>query len=189
MSPSNSPGHLFIISGASGTGKTTLSRALEKGLGIYFSVSATTRSKRTGEEEGRDYKFLSLDKFKRMIRDGEFLEWAMVHGNYYGTPKAPIEAKLREGKSVLLDLDTQGALKLKKERKDAILIFIRPPSLEALRERLKKRGTDSQEVMEKRIKKAAEEIAQSDQYDHVLINEDLKETQEDLRNLIKSYLI
>lgn len=188
MSPAKLPGHLFIISGASGTGKTTLSRALEKGLGLHFSVSATTRSKRTGEEEGKDYRFLSLDNFKKMIGEGEFLEWAVVHGNYYGTPREPIETKLGEGKSVLLDLDTQGALKLKKDRKDAILIFIRPPSLEALRERLEKRGTDPKEVMEKRIKKAAEEIAQSDQYDHVLINEDLKKTQEELRNLIKSYL-
>jgi guanylate kinase len=188
MSPAKLPGHLFIISGASGTGKTTLSRALENDLGLHFSISATTRSKRAGEEDGRDYRFLSLDNFKRMIREGEFLEWAVVHGNYYGTPRDPIEAKLREGESVLLDLDTQGALKLKKDRKDAILIFIRPPSLEALRERLENRGTDSEEVMEKRIKKAAEEIAQSDQYDHVLINEDLKDTQEELRDLIKSYL-
>jgi len=181
-------GFLFVVSGASGTGKTTLCRALEKDLGLFFSVSVTTREKRVGEEEGKDYLFISREKFKKMIQEGEFLEWAEVHDNYYGTPKAPIEKHLMTGSSVILDLDTQGALQLRKELRETKLIFVQPPTLEALKERLVNRGTDSSETIEKRINKAESEIAESGQYDHVLVNEDLNKTKEELETIVRSYL-
>ena len=181
-------GLLFVVSGASGTGKTTLCRALEKDLGLFFSVSATTRGKRGGEKEGKDYLFISKENFKTMIQQGEFLEWAEVHEHYYGTPKGPIEKRLLEGSSVILDIDIQGAVQLKKDKPETKLIFVQAPTLKVLRERLINRGTDSRETIEKRINKAESEIAESSEYDHVLINEDLNKTKEELEKIVKSYL-
>lgn len=184
MSNKTAPGRLFIVSGASGTGKTTLCRSLERELGLFFSVSATTRPPRPGEVGGRDYRFLSPEEFDKMTKDGQFLEWAWVHDQRYGTPREPIERNLAEGRDVLLDLDTQGALQLKKLMPQAVLIFIKPPSLEELRKRLESRATDRPEVIARRIARAEHEIEQSVHYDHVVVNRDLDEAKRELKGLI-----
>lgn len=175
---------LFVISGASGSGKTTLCRALEKELGMFFSVSATTRPRRPGETEGNDYYFLSDEKFDKMVAAGDFLEWASVHGYRYGTPRKPIEDCLKKGVSVLLDIDTQGASQLKKTAHGVVLVFIMPPDREELRQRLKSRGTDSLETIQRRVEKADEEIAQRSNYDHVIVNRDFEKAKLELKNII-----
>ncbi|HKY64535.1 MAG TPA: guanylate kinase [bacterium] len=179
-------GRLFVVSGASGTGKTTLCRDLEREMGLFFSVSATTRPPRAGEVEGRDYRFLSRAEFDKMLENDQFLEWAQVHGQSYGTPREPIESRLREGHDVLLDLDTQGAIQLKALYPEAVLIFIKPPSLEELRKRLTSRGTDSPEVIARRIERAEHEIEQSSHYDYVVENRDLAEARRELKGIIAS---
>ena len=175
---------LFVVSGASGTGKTTLCRDLERELGLFFSVSATTRPPRVGEVEGRDYRFISREEFDKMVAEGRFLEWASVHGQFYGTPRDPIEASLREGRDVLLDLDTQGALNLKKIEPKAVLVFIKPPSLQELRKRLESRATDSPETIARRIARAEHEIEESVHYDHVVVNRDLEAAKQELKAII-----
>ena len=177
-------GTIFVVSGASGTGKTTLCRELERELGLFFSVSATTRPPRPGEIEGRDYRFLSRQEFDKMLEHDQFLEWAQVHGQSYGTPREPIETRLREGRDVLLDLDTQGAIQLKALFPEAVLIFIKPPSVEELRKRLTARGTDSEEVIARRIERAEHEIEQSSHYDHVVENRDLNDARRELKGII-----
>lgn len=181
-------GCLIVVSGASGTGKTTLCRYLTQTLGLFFSVSATTRPKRQGEQEGRDYFFLTPEAFTRQVEQGGFLEWAQVHQHRYGTPKDPIMDRLRRGETVLLDLDTQGALQLKKLIPTAVLIFLKPPALEVLGERLRSRGTDSEEVIDKRIARASQELAESDKYDFVVVNEDLEQAKRDLKSIIQGVL-
>jgi guanylate kinase len=178
-------GLLFVVSGASGTGKTTLCRFLEKELGLFFSVSATTRNIRPGEVHGRDYFFLSPEEFSRQVEQGGFLEWAQVHENRYGTPKVPVMDRIQRGKSVLLDLDTQGALQLKKMIPEAVLIFLKPPSLQVLEQRLRSRGTESEEAVHKRISRAGQELAESDQYDFVVVNQDLDRAREELKAIIQ----
>ncbi len=180
-------GHLFIISGASGTGKTTLCRQLEKELGLFFSISATTRPARTGEIDGRDYHFLTEGQFQEMKSHGKFLETARVHDYWYGTPREPIERHLQLGEDVLLDLDTQGGLNLKATMPKTVLIFIKPPSLEDLHKRLKIRATDSDEVIAKRIQRAREEMEHSSSYDYVVVNEDLSKAREELKGIIQSH--
>lgn len=180
------PARLFVVSGASGTGKTTLCRDLERELGLFFSVSATTRPPRPGEAEGRDYHFISREEFDKMAEAGQFLEWAEVHGQFYGTPRAPIEASLREGRDVLMDLDTQGALNLKKIEPKAVLIFLKPPSIEELRKRLESRGTDSPETIARRIARAEHEIEQSVHYDHVVVNRDLEAAKKELKAILSA---
>ena len=181
-------GRLIVVSGASGTGKTTLCRYLIDDLGLAFSVSATTRAKRPGEVEGKDYYFLSPEEFSRRVEQGGFLEWAQVHQHRYGTPKQPIMEHLQKGESVLLDLDTQGALQLKKIVPAAVLIFLKPPSLEALKERLRARGTDSEEVIERRFARASQELAESGKYDYIVVNEDLEQAKKSLKTMIQGIL-
>lgn len=181
-------GHLIVVSGASGTGKTTLCRSLEKDLEIYFSISATTRQKREGEVEGKDYYFLSENQFGRMAEKGEFLEWAQVHGHRYGTIKRQVVDRLEKGENVLLDVDSQGALNIKNKLKDAVLIFIKTPTLTELRTRLFGRGTDSSEEIEKRIQKASEEIAQSKRYDYVLVNNNLEDAKKELKKIVQKVI-
>jgi len=171
---SNSP-RLFIVSAPSGSGKTTLCNMLLQKYGneIYFSVSCTTREKRQGEREGVDYFFLDEGSFKKMIENNEFAEWANVYGFYYGTPKPRIDEALNQGKNVLLDIDVQGAAKIKKVYPDAVSIFIMPPSIEELRRRLTKRATDPDEIIEHRLTIAKKEMAGADKYDYVIVNDEL----------------
>jgi guanylate kinase len=165
-------GLLIVVSAPSGTGKTTLCRMLLKEFeNMEFSVSYTTRPPRKGEVNGKDYFFVSREEFERMVEEGDFLEWANVYGNLYGTSKSQVLKALEEGKDILLDIDVQGALQVKKNLPEAVLIFIMPPSFEELEKRLRSRGTDSEEVIEKRLNVAKEEIKKAPFYDYIVVND------------------
>lgn len=166
---------LFIISAPSGTGKTTIYKKVQQILpNLVFSISYTTRFPRPGEKNAVDYFFVTEEEFKAMINRNQFLEWAEVHGNYYGTSKKFIEENRRAGDGVILDIDVQGAMQLKKlANLEAIFIFIKPPSFEELTRRLISRGTESQQVLEKRIENAKNELSYEEQYDYVIINDNL----------------
>ncbi|MDD5258727.1 MAG: guanylate kinase [bacterium] len=179
-------GKLIVLSGPSGTGKTTLCRELVKRIpGLVFSISATTRDKRPGERDAYDYYFLTPAEFKRKIKAGEFLEWAKVYSHYYGTIKKPITDNLAKGVSVLLDIDMQGALQVKNKFSQAVLIFILPPSLEELRQRLIRRKRDSLDTIARRMKQIEEEMKYIPQYDQVVTNKDLVNTVKCLQTIIK----
>ena len=166
-------GLLFVLSSPSGAGKSTISRMLlEADKDITMSVSATTRPMRPGEVDGEDYHFIDVERFKAMVADNEFLEWAHVFGNRYGTPRGPVEDMLNAGKDVLFDIDWQGAQQLHQiAGGDVVRVFILPPSIGELERRLRSRGTDSEEVIEGRMDRAANEIAHWDGYDYVLVND------------------
>jgi guanylate kinase len=169
-------GLLFVLSSPSGAGKSTLARKLlYADPQISLSVSATTRQPRTGEVDGVDYHFVDTPEFKRMVADGELLEWAHVFGNRYGTPKAPVEQTLAEGRDVLFDIDWQGTQQLYQEAgNDIVRVFILPPSIAELEDRLRGRGTDSNEIIADRMARAKSEIGHWDGYDYVLINDDIE---------------
>jgi guanylate kinase len=178
-------GLLIVISAPSGTGKTTLCHMLlEEFPNMEFSISYTTRKPRPGELNGRDYFFVDRKTFERMIEEGDFLEWAEVYGNLYGTSKSQVLKALKEGKDILLDIDTQGALQVKKNFPEAVLIFILPPSLKELERRLKKRGTDDEETIKKRLQIAREEIRKALEYDYIVVNDILEVAFERLRSII-----
>ncbi|RKQ61747.1 guanylate kinase [Thermovibrio guaymasensis] len=180
-------GLLIVISAPSGTGKTTLTRMLLKEFpNIEFSISFTTRKPRPGEVNGKDYWFISREEFLKRIEEGDFLEWAEVYGNLYGTSKSQVLKALNEGKDVLLDIDTQGALQVKKNFPEAVLIFILPPSLEELERRLRNRGTDPEEVIEKRLKVAREEIKRAKFYDYIVVNDVLEVAYNKLKSIISA---
>ena len=178
-------GLLFIVSGASGTGKTTLSRAM---LRVYpnllFSISHTTRPKRPGDEEGRDYYFVSPDEFQEKIDRREFSEWAEIYGHRYGTSERMIEKARAEGQDLILDIDGQGARQLRQKNIPGVFIFILPPSLAELKRRLMKRKSEAKEALQERLKKAREEISQARWYDYLIENDRLKEARERLRAII-----
>ena len=181
--------NLFIITAPSGTGKTTLiKRAIEHAKEInekvYLAVSHTTRKPRAGEEDGKDYLFINEDEFKNNIAQDEYLEYALVHGNLYGTPKSEIENKLKDGNKVLLEIDWQGALQIMEHYPDAESIFISPPSVEELRKRLTDRGLDSEEVIERRIKGAQTELDQSKNFRHQISNISLDIATKNLLNIM-----
>jgi len=169
-------GLMFIMSSPSGAGKTTISRMLlEHDPHIRMSVSCTTRPPRPGEIDGKDYHFVSQDQFDRMVADEEFLEWAHVFGKSYGTPKAQVKAGLKAGQDYLFDIDWQGTQQLyQKLERDVVRVFLLPPSIAALRERLTGRGTDSAEVIAGRMERARSEISHWDGYDYVVINDDIE---------------
>lgn len=169
-------GLLFVLSSPSGAGKSTLARKLlANDKQISLSVSATTRPARPGEVDGEDYHFVDTETFKNMMANGEFLEWAHVFGHRYGTPKAPVEAMLVDGKDVLFDIDWQGTQQLYQEAgNDIVRIFILPPSIAELEDRLRSRGTDSDAVIDDRMSRAKSEIGHWDGYDYVLINDDIE---------------
>lgn len=178
-------GLIFVISAPSGTGKTTLlKRVMERLPNLRFSISYTTRPPRANEEEGKDYYFVSPAQFEEMVQSGAFLEWAEVVGNRYGTAKAPLERLAQEGYDILLDLDVQGARKVKEKVERSVLIFILPPSYGALRERLVTRGLDSPEVIRSRLANAMGELKEASRYDYVIVNESLEEAVETLRSII-----
>ena len=175
-------GHLYVVAAPSGAGKTTLVRLLfENDPGICVSISTTTRAPRPGEEDGREYHFVDVDDFLEMVSRGEFLEWAEVHGNYYGTSKSWIQAQMSAGNDVLLEIDWQGAQQVRKAFPAAVGIFILPPSLDALKARLSGRGTDSAEIIARRIAAARDEMRHVGEFDYVIINDDLQQA---LGNLI-----
>ena len=180
-------GHLFIVSAPSGARKTTLVRLLlEKDPGIRVSISSTTRPPRTGENDGREYHFVDVQYFLEMVSRGDFLEWAEVHGNYYGTSRRWIEAEMTAGRDVLLEIDWQGAQQVRKAFPSAIGIFILPPSLEELKSRLSGRGTDSAETIARRIAAARDEMRHVDEFDYVIINDDLQQALGNLRSIVSA---
>jgi len=181
-------GVLFVLSSPSGAGKTTISRMLlADDDGMALSVSATTRPMRPGEIDGRDYHFVDVPRFKEMVADGAFLEWAHVFGHRYGTPRAPVDEKLALGCDVLFDIDWQGAQQLYQEAgPDVVRIFILPPTMDELERRLRARGTDSDEVIAARMERAANEISHWDGYDYVLINEDVESCFDQVKAILRA---
>lgn len=172
----NRKGILVVFSGFAGSGKGTIMKALLSQYDSYaFSVSATTRAPRPGEVDGKDYFFISQDEFEKMIENGEFVEYAKYVSNYYGTPKKYVEEKLKEGKDVILEIETNGALTIKEKFPDSLLLFVMPPSVDEIYHRLKKRGTESDEVIMQRMERACEEAKVINKYDYLVVNDDLDE--------------
>ncbi|HNH48530.1 MAG TPA: guanylate kinase [Myxococcota bacterium] len=167
-------GALFVVSGASGTGKSTLLKSVfEKLPGLEFSVSATTRSPRPGEKDGREYHFVNREAFLKLRSEGALLENAEVYGNFYGTPRAPVIEALEAGRSIVLDIDTQGAAQVRVSMPEAVSIFILPPSIEVIRERLVARAADAPEVIARRVADARMQLAACGCYDYLVVNDDL----------------
>lgn len=168
----NSQGGLFIISGPSGVGKSTvLKKVFEKVENCMFSISATTRLPREGETDGIEYYFISREKFIEMIEKGEFLEYAEYVGNFYGTPKKPILENLANGKNVFLDIEVKGCGQVREKMPEAVSIFIAPPNIEALEERLRGRKTEGEDKIKKRLEKAMEELEFAGTYDYIVVND------------------
>lgn len=191
MTPASIPNHahLFILSAPSGAGKSTLGNALRRRYPqLGYSVSYTTRPPREGEKDGVHYHFITTEAFEAGIEQGRWAEWARVHGNYYGTSAKILETYLREGVSVLMDLDVQGAEQIVKRFPAAVTIFIMPPSLEVLRQRLQDRQTDSPEVIATRMRNAETEMGARHNYRHTIVNDDLKQAGAELIYLVDGYL-
>ena len=182
-------GLLLVLSGPSGTGKSTVIAGL-MGLrdDIRFSVSATTRAPRPGEQDGRDYYFISREEFLDMIGRDAFLEHAEYVGNFYGTPAAPVEENMRAGFHVLLDIEVQGAAQVMAKRPDAVSVFLAPPSLEELEKRLRGRGTDDDERIARRLEAARRELAQADKYTYTVVNDDANEAARQLDAILTAEL-
>lgn len=187
ISPANRLGIIFILSAPSGAGKTTLYNGLRK---IYpeikLSVSCTTRGRRPGEVNGRDYRFLSDAEFARLRRQGEFAEWAKVHDYFYGTPKKPLERCVRAGRDILLDIDVQGSRQIKKACPQAVSIFLLPPSLRELKRRLATRGTDGKETIRRRLANAQGEIGEIIHYDYFVVNREVQEAVRSLSAIVEA---
>ncbi len=167
---------LLVLAGPSGVGKGTIVRELlERDPGVWYSISATSRPPRPGEIDGRDYRFLAREEFESLVAEGGFLEWFDVYGDLKGTPRAPVQKHLAAGDDVLLEIDVQGALAVRESFPDAVLVFVRPPSREAQRERLLSRGTDAPEVIDRRLAEAAAEEALADRFDAVVVNDRLEQ--------------
>ncbi|MSP95354.1 MAG: guanylate kinase [Alphaproteobacteria bacterium] len=179
-------GLMLVLSSPSGAGKSTLSRRLlESDPQIAMSVSATTRAKRPNEVDGKDYFFVTPQRFEEMVRDGAFLEHASVFGNRYGTPSAPVEKILARGRDVLFDIDWQGAQQLSQKAKDDLVrVFILPPSRDELERRLRERAEDSAEVVARRMAEASNEISRWSEYDYVILNDDVGKAQEQLKAIV-----
>jgi guanylate kinase len=187
MTPSTSQGVLYIVSAPSGAGKTSLVKALLKNdPAIRLSVSYTTRAARPGEVDGRDYHFVDRHRFEQMLAEGEFLEHAEVYGNYYGTSKGSISRDLNAGHDILLEIDWQGAGQVKDHFPQSASIFILPPSFSALRTRLKGRGQDSDEVIERRLAAAAHDVAHAEAFDYIMVNDDFDHALLDLVAITRS---
>jgi len=181
-------GAILVLSGPSGAGKSSLIKKVEKEIGaFYFSISTTTRAMREGEVDGVDYLFVSEEAFKKDIADEYFLEYALVHGNYYGTSLKPVKEALKEGKLVIFDIDVQGHDEVQNRLSDITTsVFITTPSLKVLSERLNKRGTDAVEVIEGRIEMAKREVQRISEYDYLIINDDLDEAASVLVSIAKA---
>lgn len=180
-------GHLYIVAAPSGAGKTTLVRMLlENDSGIRLSISYTTRAPRPGEQDGREYNFVDMATFQGMVGRGEFIEWAEVHGNCYGTSRPWIEAEMAAGRDVLLEIDWQGAQQVKKLFPAAIGVFVLPPSMPELERRLSGRGTDSAEVIARRLAAAQDEMRHVPEFDYVIINDELQRALADLLSVVRA---
>lgn len=180
-------GNIFVISAASGTGKTTLiARLLQHHSNIRVSVSHTTRAPRRGEENGKHYHFVSVPEFERMIEEGQFVEYAKVYGNYYGTSTQSLESLTRQGVDVILEIDTQGAEQIRRLLPQAYSIFIAPPSLATLEQRLRQRAADAPQVIAVRLAEARNEIEQARLFDYLVVNDDLTAAEAALLHIIKS---
>ena len=179
---------LFVVSGPAGAGKGTLvAQARNRRPQLSLTVSATTRSPRVGEVDGTSYYFLSEDEFDRKIEEDAFLEWAHVHAHRYGTLKSEVDRLFGEGSSVILEIDVQGAFAVRKRRPEAVLIFIEPPSMEVLEQRLRDRGTEDEESLRLRLANAVHEMSLAGEYDEIVVNDDLEQATEDLLRIIDSY--
>ncbi len=179
-------GLLFVVSGPSGCGKGTLLAEILKNDNIFYSVSATTRAPRPGETNGVNYHFLTKERFEELISQNGMLEYAEYCGNYYGTPRKPVEDMLAEGKHVILEIEVQGAMKIMEKCPEAVFVFILPPSLKELCRRLHKRGTETEETIKKRLGEAEREIKQAYKYDYTLINGELSKAVDDMKAIIRA---
>jgi guanylate kinase len=177
-------GVLFVVSAPSGAGKTTIVRRVISQLaGVSLSISCTTRAPRPGEQEGVDYSFITRAEFSALEQAGRFIEWAQVHGDLYGTPQANLE-RLRQGEDLVLEIDTQGAMKIREAFSNAVLIFILPPSLEVLQGRLRSRGGDAEEAIRARLQNAQKELDQMACYDYIVVNEEIEEAAREVASII-----
>ena len=182
----NKKGILIVVSGFSGAGKGTLMKEIMKQYDNYaLSISATTRKPREGEVDGREYFFRTVDEFEKMIAQDELIEYAKYVDNYYGTPRAYVEQKLEEGKDVILEIEIQGALKVKEKFPETLLLFVTPPNVEILRNRLIGRGTETMDVIEDRMKLAIEESKGMENYDYLVVNDDLQVCVEEMHHIIQ----
>lgn len=181
----NRKGMIIIVSAPSGAGKTSISDAVIKNdKNVVYSISTTTRAPRKGEKNGREYFFVNEETFKIMIAQKKFAEWAKVHGNYYGTAKKSLEETINSGKDILLDIDVQGAVKIKKQYKSAIMLFIMTPSLKILKDRLIKRNKDSLETIKIRLANAKKEISYMEKYDYLVLNDKLDISIKNVQSII-----
>lgn len=178
-------GKLYVVSGPSGAGKSTVCKEVRKRLGINLSVSATSRKPREGEKDGVDYYFLSAQEFEKKIENDEFLEYAKVHNNYYGTLKSEVEKKLENGEKIILEIDVQGGLQVKEKFPEAILVFFKTANIEELEKRLRGRQTDSEETIALRLKNSLEELEYEKKYEITIVNKEIEQACRELINIIE----
>ena len=182
-----SKGGVFIVAGPSGSGKDTLFKELfKKRPDIKFSISSITRAMRVGEVEGEKYNFITREKFEDMLKNDELLEYNVYIGNYYGTPKAPVIAAVEKGEDILIEVDVNGAKSIREKMPEAVSIFIMPPSYKELKRRLSGRGTESEDVIEKRMHESLSEIARATEFDYIVVNDNINEAVDDIIEIIQS---
>lgn len=181
-------GLLIVISGPSGVGKGTVRNALfeREGHNLIYSISMTTRNPRCGEQNGREYYFVSRDEFEQRIKDNKFLEYAEFVGNYYGTPLDKVEEQLEAGNEVVLEIEVQGAMQVRKKMKDAVFIFIAPPTMKDLKNRLNRRGTESPEIIQERYDKACREVELAHMYDYIVVNDTVENAADKIMAIIRA---
>lgn len=189
-SDKNTKGHIFIVSGPSGVGKTVLCNYIVEKYqpDVVYSISTTSRAPRGGEKDGQEYNFCTTAQFEAEIKENAFAEWACVHGNYYGTPRKFLMDNVNAGRHVVLNIDVQGGMKIHQEYPEAVMIFILPPSFEELENRIRGRNTDSEEALKKRMVNARKEIECSKNYKHCLINDDLAQAKSDIEKIFLEYM-
>lgn len=179
-------GLLLVVSAPSGCGKGTILGEILKDDSFYYSISATTRAPREGEQDGVNYHFITKEEFEQRIAQGGMLEYAQYCGNYYGTPKKEVEQMREAGRDVILEIEVEGAMKVQALCPDAVFLFIAPPSVEELRRRLNKRGTEAAEVIEERVSQAARELSYANRYDYIIVNGELEKAIQDFRTVVRA---